>query len=124
MPVTTTDNVPLRLVNVQLNFNVVVHPRLFYVNYYPKMADRTSRIRKTFVMKLVDESVIPEYVKRHDEIWPDMSAMLKAHGVHNYNIALLQSTLQLFAYVEVCSAVGAADITCEALICSMTPGAQ
>lgn len=38
---------------------------------------------------------------QHDEIWPEMSATLKAAGVHNYSISLLASTRQLFAHVEI-----------------------
>jgi L-rhamnose mutarotase len=30
-----------------------------------------------------------------------MSAMLKAHGVHNYSISLHPASLQLFAYAEI-----------------------
>ena len=64
------------------------------------MADRSSRIRKTFVMQLRDISKKAEYVSAHDHIWPEMSSMLKEHGVHNYSISLHPETLQLFAYVE------------------------
>ena len=34
-------------------------------------------------------------------IWPEMEATLKAHGVHNYSIFLLEKTGQLFAYPEI-----------------------
>jgi L-rhamnose mutarotase len=61
---------------------------------------RSGRIRKQFVMK-VKEGAVDEYVRAHDNIWPDMSSMLKEHGVHNYSIALLPSTHQLVAYVEI-----------------------
>jgi L-rhamnose mutarotase len=60
-----------------------------------------ARIRKQFVMQLRDASVVPQYRKAHDEIWPEMAAMLREHGSHNYSISLLPSTLQLFGYVEV-----------------------
>jgi len=42
-----------------------------------------------------------EYKRRHDELWPDLEAMLKDHGVHNYSISLLEETNQLFAYAEI-----------------------
>ena len=42
-----------------------------------------------------------EYKRRHDEIWPDLSALLRSHGVHNYSIFLHPETRQLFAYAEV-----------------------
>ena len=27
-----------------------------------------------------------EYIKRHDEIWPEMTEMLNESGIHNYSI--------------------------------------
>lgn len=42
-----------------------------------------------------------EYIRRHRPIWPELEAVLKAHGVHNYSIFLLPETRQLFAYAEI-----------------------
>ena len=42
-----------------------------------------------------------EYERRHRPIWPELEAVLKAHGVHNYSIFLLPQTRQLFAYAEI-----------------------
>ena len=42
-----------------------------------------------------------EYERRHNPIWPDLEAVLKKHGVHNYSIFLDRSTDNLFAYVEI-----------------------
>jgi L-rhamnose mutarotase len=39
-----------------------------------------------------------EYRRRHDEIWPEMVAALRAAGFHNYSIFL--DGLILFAYFE------------------------
>ena len=39
-----------------------------------------------------------EYLKRHDEIWPDMLASLRAAGISNYNI--FRHGLTLFGYFE------------------------
>ena len=39
-----------------------------------------------------------EYKKRHDEIWPEMLAALKAAGISNYNI--FRHGLELFGYFE------------------------
>ena len=39
-----------------------------------------------------------EYKKRHDEIWPEMLAALKAAGIRNYNI--FRHGLDLFGYFE------------------------
>lgn len=42
-----------------------------------------------------------EYEKRHRPIWPELEAVLKSHGVHNYSIFLHAETRQLFGYVEI-----------------------
>ena len=42
-----------------------------------------------------------EYKRRHDEIWPELSACLTEAGVSNYSIFLDNATLRLFAYMEV-----------------------
>lgn len=57
-------------------------------------------IRKAFVMS-VNPDCYTEYKHRHDEIWPELTAELKKHGAHNYNIFWLKETNQLFGYVEV-----------------------
>ena len=38
-----------------------------------------------------------EYIKRHDEIWPDLSALLKDAGISDYSIHLDAETDTLFA---------------------------
>ena len=38
-----------------------------------------------------------EYKKRHDEIWPDLKALLKENGVSDYTIFLDEETDTLFA---------------------------
>ncbi len=57
-------------------------------------------IRKAFVMFL-NEGQEAEYEKRHSPIWPDLQAVLKEHGAHNYSIFLDRETNRLFAFVEV-----------------------
>jgi L-rhamnose mutarotase len=42
-----------------------------------------------------------EYEESHRLIWPEMAAMLKDHGAHNYCISLHAETRMLFAYVEI-----------------------
>ena len=39
-----------------------------------------------------------EYLKRHDEIWPEMLAALRKAGISNYNI--FRHGLTLFGYFE------------------------
>lgn len=57
-------------------------------------------IRKAFLMSVHPDSHA-EYERRHSPIWPDLEAVLKAHGAHNYSIFLDPATSQLFAYVEI-----------------------
>lgn len=57
-------------------------------------------IRKAFVMS-VRPGHEAEYARRHQPIWEELAAVLKAHGVHNYSIFLHEETRQLFAYAEI-----------------------
>jgi L-rhamnose mutarotase len=57
-------------------------------------------LRKAFVLQL-KAGCEAEYVRRHNPIWPELAAVLKAHGVLQYSIHLHADTLQLFEYVEV-----------------------
>ncbi len=57
-------------------------------------------IRKGFVMS-VNPDRHKEYEDRHTPIWPELEAVLKAHGVSNYSIFLHAETDQLFAYAEI-----------------------
>jgi len=41
-----------------------------------------------------------EYRRRHDEIWPELEALLKQAGVSNYSIHLDRETNTLFGYLE------------------------
>jgi L-rhamnose mutarotase len=59
-----------------------------------------NMIRKAFVMS-VQAGKEKEYEERHNPIWPDLEAILKKHGVHNYSIFLNSETRQLFGYVEI-----------------------
>lgn len=46
----------------------------------------------------IKEGLLEEYVKRHNEIWPDMVNVLKEAGIKNYSI--WNSGLDLFGYYE------------------------
>ena len=52
--------------------------------------------RVAFKLRL-KPSVVAEYKKRHDELWPELKAELKAAGVYDYSIFLDEETLTLFA---------------------------
>lgn len=56
-------------------------------------------IRNAFVMS-VNAGAEIEYERRHNPIWPELEATLRAHGVRNYSIFLHVETRQLFAYAE------------------------
>ena len=57
-------------------------------------------IRKAFVMS-VNPGGEREYAARHQPIWAELAAVLRAHGSHNYSIFLHPATRQLFGYVEI-----------------------
>lgn len=71
-------------------------------NSTPNKIVRTRKpmLRKAFVMSVLPGSE-DEYLRRHNPIPPDLEAVLKSHGVHNYSIFLHPQTLQLFGYAEV-----------------------
>lgn len=52
--------------------------------------------RNAFTMQL-KPGFEAEYKKRHDEIWPELSALLSESGIQDYSIYLDQKTLTLFA---------------------------
>ena len=47
---------------------------------------------------VIKEGMVKEYIKRHDEIWPEMVETLKAAGICNYTIWLDGNSL--FGYYE------------------------
>jgi len=54
-----------------------------------------------FTMKLKPGNVA-EYIKRHDEIWPELSEAIREAGISDYSIFLDESSLTLFA-VQKCA---------------------
>ena len=61
--------------------------------------------RIAFKMKL-KKGVEAEYKRRHDEIWPELSALLSSKGISNYSIFLDEPTGELFAVMELTSRGG------------------
>jgi L-rhamnose mutarotase len=57
-------------------------------------------MRIAFRMK-VHADKVPEYIERHNPIWPELEGTLKSHGVQSYSIFLDPSTNDLFAYAEI-----------------------
>lgn len=52
-----------------------------------------------FKMKIID-GMRDEYKRRHDDIWPELSDMLKQAGVIEYSIYLDAETNILFAHMK------------------------
>jgi L-rhamnose mutarotase len=52
--------------------------------------------RYAFKMKL-KAGCVAEYKRRHDEIWPELTQVLRDAGVSDYSIFLDEETLTLFA---------------------------
>jgi len=46
----------------------------------------------------VKEGMLAEYIRRHNEIWPELTAVLNEAGIHNYTIWNVGS--ELFGYYE------------------------
>lgn len=57
-------------------------------------------IRKGFKMKIYPGQAA-EYEKRHNELWPEMAAMIHEYGGRNYSIFLDPETDILYGYLEV-----------------------
>ena len=57
-------------------------------------------IRKAFLMQVHPGHEV-EYARRHQPIWDELAATLRAHGSHNYSIFHDPKTHQLFGYVEI-----------------------
>jgi len=55
--------------------------------------------RHAFKMRL-NQGMEAEYIRRHDEIWPDLVRLLKETGISNYSIHLDRETNTLFGYLE------------------------
>ena len=57
--------------------------------------------------------MLDEYIRRHDEIWPEMTALLNAAGIRNYTIWNVGD--ELFGYYE------SEDITFAAKVQAESP---
>ncbi len=66
-------------------------------------------MRHAFKMYL-NPGMEAEYIRRHDAIWPELSALLREAGVSNYSIHLDRETNTLFGYLERGEWHGMADL--------------
>ena len=71
--------------------------------------------RHAFKMRL-KPGVTAEYQKRHDEIWPELAAALKAAGISDYSIFLDAETLTLFAVQKQADQNSIADLPQHPLV--------
>jgi L-rhamnose mutarotase len=57
-----------------------------------------------------------EYRRRHDAIWPELSALLGETGIREYSIFLEEETLQLFAYLQIDDAAKLRELPAQAIM--------
>lgn len=57
---------------------------------------------------------LEEYKRRHDEIWPEMTAVLNEAGIHNYTIWNVGD--ELFGYYECESVAFASRVQAQSLV--------
>ena len=62
----------------------------------------------------VKEGMLDEYIRRHDEIWPEMKQMLHDAGIRNYTIWNVGN--ELFGYYECDSVAFASKVQAESEI--------
>lgn len=65
--------------------------------------------RVAFKMYL-NEGQKAEYIKRHNEIWPELKALLKDAGLSEYSIFLDEETNTLLAFQKVSGDAGSQDL--------------
>jgi len=56
------------------------------------------------------------YMKRHDELWPELSKLLKENGVSEYSIFFDEETSILFAFQKVSGAGGSQDLSTNEIV--------
>lgn len=65
--------------------------------------------RVAFKMKL-NEGQKAAYIKRHDELWPELKKLLKDAGISEYSIFLDEETNTLFGFQKVAGDGGSQDL--------------
>ena len=65
--------------------------------------------RFAFKMKL-KPGVVEEYTRRHDAIWPELAALLRANGIGDYSIFFDADTDTLFAVQKQSAAASSQDL--------------
>ena len=57
---------------------------------------------------VIRDGMITEYIRRHDEIWPEMLEMFEAATIHNYSIWNVGN--EIFGYYECEDPIRAAEV--------------
>ncbi len=57
-----------------------------------------------------------EYIKRHNEIWPELAALIKAGGVSDYSIFLDEETNILFGVQKVSGEQSSQDMGVQPVV--------
>ena len=72
---------------------------------------------KRFAFKMKMKPVCrEEYIKRHNEIWPELAALIKAGGVSDYSIFLDEETNILFAVQKVSGEQSSQDMGVDPVV--------
>jgi L-rhamnose mutarotase len=71
--------------------------------------------RLAFKMKL-KKGQKEAYKKRHNELWPELKALLKANGISEYSIFFDDETSTLFAFQKVSGESGSQDLANNAIV--------
>lgn len=58
----------------------------------------------------LNEGQKQEYIRRHDELWPELQKLLKEAGISEYSIFLDEETNTLFAFQKVSGEGGSQDL--------------
>ena len=56
------------------------------------------------------------YIKRHNEIWPELKALLETAGISEYSIFLDEETSTLFAFQKVQGQQGSQDLAANPIV--------
>ncbi|MDX8339387.1 L-rhamnose mutarotase [Draconibacterium sp. IB214405] len=67
-------------------------------------------MKRTAFKMYLNEGQKSEYIKRHNEIWPELKKLLKEAGISDYSIFLDEETNTLFAVQKVSGTGNSQDL--------------
>lgn len=74
-----------------------------------------SKMRKAFLIYAQPEKY-EEYIRRHNQIWPDLKEELKKYGISNYSIFMHEDKKLFFGYFEI-KDIGLFERMGESVVC-------